>query len=591
MNTLDTALRSVLATGALCLGFQALPAAAQTAGVPEITDFWLIDAATNTRLFRLNDYQTLNLAFIPAQLSIEAAADGDTQSVNFTVDNVAAALHNVAPYAIGSDTDGDFDPVPSLREPGWVRITATPYAGPNASGAAGALTELRLYKLKTDFVVDSVTDLSDAMPGDGKCEALELRPVERGAAPRVVTPGFGPTTVSVAPPLLDVRKTCTLRAAIEEANALPGRQTISLDGRNARTYKLSRGQLSVTDALAIYGHERPTIDAERRSRTMKLLGPEGGSILVDLNDLDLANGVADFAERGGVMSIQRATAQIFNSVIRGGQANFGGGIYLQDGGNATLSTTVLKDNKAGTPESFGGGGATQRGGGIFNLEGSVTIRHSAIVDNFAVRGGGVSNYGGLMRIENSSVMDNEARSLGGGIENRHNGESRGRLHISFSTITGNRAATSTADPANARTGGGIHNAGWAYMASSILAGNTEQYGASNPLTSPDCYSPTQYDFKSFRNNIVGVINGNCSFGDYSSGTGAGIRSGTDLSPMNPLLGNRLNQPLPYRTPLAASPAIDQGGTASAIYPCPSKDSRGGPRPVGAGCDIGAVERQ
>ena len=597
---------SVLATSALCLSLQAPPAAADTVGVPEVTDFWLIDAATDTRLYKLDNYQTINLAFVPGQLSIEAEADGDTQSVSFTIDGVSAPLHNAAPYAIGSDTNGDFDPVPALREAGWMRITATPHAGPNGSSTAGATVERRLYRLKTDYVVDSTADLGDARPGDGKCEALELQYRARNTVPsarpaqatqfRPIRDGITVVpirpVVPVIPPVFGVRKSCTLRAAIEEANTRPGRQTISIDGANGQVYKLTRGQLSITESLAIYGNDKPIIDAERRSRVLNLLGPEGGDILVDLNDLDLANGAVGSFSRGGVMSVQRATAQISNSIIRGGDANFGGGMYLQDGGNATLTATIVRDNTAGTPASFSGGGVTQRGGGIFNLRGNVKIRNSAIVDNIAVRGGGVSNYGGLMRIENSSVLDNEARSLGGGIENRDSGDDKGRLHISFSTITGNRAATSTGDPANARTGGGIHNAGWAYMASSILAGNTEQFGTGNPFSSPDCYSPTQYDFKSYRNNIVGVINNNCSFGDYSWGTSAGIQSGTDLSPFNPLLGNRINSsPVPYRMPLPASPAIDQGGTAGAIYPCPAQDSRGRPRPAGAGCDIGSVERQ
>lgn len=607
------ALRSTVAAGALCLAFPTNPAAADTPGVPEITGFWLVDAATDVRLFELRNFQTLNLAFVPALLTIEVVGDSDTQSMSFTVDSVATPLHNAAPYAISSDTGGDFEPVPSLREPGWTRITATPHAGPNGTGTAGATSERRLYKLKTDFVVDSIGDSSDAQPGDGRCEALELQynarnaavtgrsleaagtdAVSAQAATSAANTLRGPSirpTVPVVPPVFEVRKTCTLRAAVEEANARPGRQTVSIDGSNGQIYRLTRGQLSITDGIAIHGNDKPAVDAGRRSRVLDVRGPEGGTMIVDLSDLDLANGVVDSTARGGVISVQRALAQISDSIIRGGDANFGGGMYLQDGGNATLSRTVVKDNTAGSPASFAGGGVTQRGGGIFNLRGNVTIRHSAIVDNIAVRGGGISNHGGLMRIENSSVLDNEARSLGGGIENRHSGDDKGRLHVSFSTITGNRAATSFADPANARTGGGIHNAGWAYMASSILAGNTEEFGTGNPFSSPDCYSPTPYDFKSFRSNIVGVINGNCSFGDYSSGTGAGIRSGTDLSPLNPLLGTRVNSPLPYRMPFPTSPAIDQGGTASAIYPCPAQDSRGRPRPAGAGCDIGAVERQ
>jgi len=639
-----TTLRILFAAGACAVACTAGPVAAETPGVPEIIDLWLVDAATDTRLVRLTDYQTLNLAFVPASLSIEAQADDDTQSVRFTVGGVPGSLENLEPYALGGDSVGDFVPVPALREPGWITITATPYMADGESGAAGPSITRHLYRLRTDFLVDSVADLGDARPGDGKCEAPELRlplvaaPVRAAAglsvpgatapgmgapgvaaagvavpgvaAPGVAAPGLtaavvtapgltapgltAPGTTVPVPidrPGFSIRHVCTLRAAIEEANAQPGRQTISLDGSGGQTYRITRGQLTVSDGLAIYGHERPTIDAERRSRLMGVAGTGDTEILVDLSDLDLANGDAGSLDRGGVLQVEQGTVQIFNSIIRGGEGNFGGGIYLQNGGNALLSGVTVKGNKAGSPESFGGGGVTQRGGGIFNLEGNVTIRNSAIVDNVAVRGGGLSNYGGLVRIENSSILDNEARSLGGGLENRDNGGKKGRMHISFSTITGNRAATSTADPANLRVGGGLYNQGWAFIASSVLAGNSETFGAGNPLTSPDCYSPTVHDFKSYRNVLVGVLNANCLLGDYSSGTASGIAHGTDLSPLSPGLGSRVDAPLPNRVPLAGGPLVDAGGTAGSIYPCPSNDSRGRPRPAGAGCDIGAVERQ
>ena len=43
---------------------------------------------------------------------------------------------------------------------------------------------------------------------------------------------------------------------------------------------------------------------------------------------------------------------------------------------------------------------------------------------------------------------------------------------------------------------------------------------------------------------------------------------------------------PTHLPYAGSPAVDN---ASLLY-CPTTDQRGVPRPKGAGCDVGAVER-
>ena len=599
MSPMHTRYRWLIGSGTAIAACLAVPASAQdTPGQPEIVEVWLIDAATDTRVMRLTDYQLLDLAFIPAQLSIEAEADADTVSVRFAIDNVPTPVHNLPPYAIGPDTEGDFEPVPVLRQPGWIRITATPFAGGNASGSAGPTVVRNLYRLQADHVVNSTQDLGDARPGDGQCEALTL------VAPGAAAPAVGVVPKAPAdsnpdfrapgsepPPARHPYRVCTLRAAVEEANATPGRQTISIDGSSGQIYRLTRGQIEIRDGLAIHGHGTPTIDAEHRSRVFRIAGSPTQSLLVDLNDLDLANGDVGTFDRGGNLSVEYGTLQMFGGRIRGGAGNFGGGLYLQNDGHALLSSVIVSGNKAGTPENFGGGGVTQRGGGIFNLGGNLTVRQSAIVDNIAVRGGGLSNYGGLVRIENSSILDNEARSLGGGLENRDNMGSKGRMHLSFSSIVGNRAATSAADPPAQRIGGGFFNAGWAYMASSVIANNTESFADGNPLASPDCHSPVLYDFKSYGNNLVGVLNGNCQFTDANWGGTVGIQHGSSGAPLNPLLTARADSPLPHRVPQAGSPLLDAGGTAAALYPCPDRDVRGRPRPAGAGCDIGSAERQ
>jgi len=303
----------LLVAGA-CLGQVGFPLrAAAQAPAPQIEELWLVDAATDTRLVRIDDYQNLDLAFLPEQLSVEAVASVGTGSVRFAVDDVPGALENLEPYALGGDSLGDFVPVPALRQPGWIRISATPYGAENGTGPVGQTFTRRFYRLKTDYVVDSVADLSDAQPGDGVCRTVELRRAQV-AMKAIVAPGPGPSPERPKPnPGVDlpigIRNVCTLRAAIEEANATPGRQTISLDGRNGRTYELTLGELKVTDGLAIYGHQQPTVDAGKRSRVMSISGPVGEDRLVDLIDLDLANGDATALEpgaRGGVISVEQA---------------------------------------------------------------------------------------------------------------------------------------------------------------------------------------------------------------------------------------------------------------------------------------------
>lgn len=663
----------------------AQPLTADAATPSDVTEFWLVDADNDTRIRQLSEYDTLRLPLLPDEISIEAVTGDDADSVVMRIDGVVSATENNAPYALGSDISGDFFPVPELRVPGWIDISAQPFDGPNGTGDAGTETEIHLYLDQPDFVVDNPADIGDYDPGDGWCsvgrppfvaddfavvpqsklpeweltrlkttlpnagdpssrtvgmkaivESSSSRDAARSDAgfqhrlaeltlnaPVVIDPVLAPiaddqskssksarsgdgsakaakdlagpdrTMESTPPfePVIDdfvrpdwVRdEACTLRAAIEEANALYGRQRIIIDSEKG-PFNLTEGQLNVTDGVDIIGYgPRAVIDAGKRNRVFYVTGDH----LFNMHRLEVANGRTSNEQRGGGLSINNdAFVQMSDSVVRGSQANFGGGIYLQTDGRLSLTGSAIRNNIAGTPENgITGGGITQRGGGIFNNRGIVTIKRSAIFDNLAVRGGGLSNFGGTMRLEDSSVIDNEALAVGGGIENWDNQGETGVLHVSFTTVAHNQAGTAVEPPPEHRVGGGIYNKGTAFMASSILASNTDAYSAGDPLHAPDCYSPEEYGFKSYYNNLVGVLSDTCEFA-------GGFLSGTEDAPLNPGLTNKFwDDHLGFRNLLVSSPAIDAGGSAAAVYPCGDLDGRSDPRPVGAGCDIGAIERQ
>jgi len=91
------------------------------------------------------------------------------------------------------------------------------------------------------------------------------------------------------------------------------------------------------------------------------------------------------------------------------------------------------------------------------------------------------------------------------------------------------------------------------------------------------------------NNPSGV---NCSerlggsFNLSSDGScGFGVNRDYQNVMLNPLAYK--GGPTPTHLPLPNSPAIDFGSNAD----CPPTDQRGVLRPQGAGCDVGAVERQ
>lgn len=681
----------------LALTARATPALA--AAAPEVVELWLVDAGTDTPIVALQDYDTLRLPMLPAQLSIEAVANAETDSVRLEIDHVQSALENFVPYSLRGDTGGDFTPAPELRTPGWVTISAQPYAGPDLTGEAGDEVDLHLYLHQPDFVVRTGMDLPDHDPGDGWCtvgpppkviddlvavvgpkglqpwevllaesastriggdgaparadglaptievderqSSKELRALAqatndaaaaqlnawtttaepakvelpevtitrrpssgdwRAAASTTVGWEPGPWIAEIPHPWSDLDlglvqlvpdTTCTLRAAIEEANALPGRQSILLDSPKG-PFTLHHGQLDVTDGVDVIGHGgRAVVDAQGVGRVLFV----NGDHIVNLRSLELANGnptVGDSGARGGALWVREAHVQMSDSVVRDSRANFGGGIYVDGDGRLTLTASALRDNIAGTPDDgISGGGVTQRGGGLFNLEGVVTISNSAVFDNLAVRGGGLSNFGGTLRVENTSVIDNEALALGGGIENFDNAGETGVLHLSFATVAHNAAGTSGAPPADHRVGGGLYNAATAFVASSILAGNTDAHAAGQPLHAPDCHSPTTHAFTSFRHNVVGVLNANCELADVTWGTTAWIDHGTENAPLDPGLTGKLAwDHRHYRMITTSSPAVDAAATQSAsLYPCPDTDSRDRVRPVGDGCDVGAVERQ
>jgi hypothetical protein len=168
------------------------------------------------------------------------------------------------------------------------------------------------------FTVNSTSDLSDLTPGDGICDADETPAVE-----------------------------CTLRAAVQETNALNDiapSHTINLP---AGTYSVLNGPLVVTWNLDLVGAgtrstfiARPTNSNVGPSRIFEV---EGHS--ANISRVSISGGIAD------------ATNNFF-----------GGNIRVQDG-NLTLSETKIS------------GGSGSSGGGISNVRGTLTVLNSTISGN------------------------------------------------------------------------------------------------------------------------------------------------------------------------------------------------------------------
>ena len=244
------------------------------------------------------------------------------------------------------------------------------------------------------FVVDDTKDAVDAKLGDGVC--------------------------AINPAVKDDKPTCTLRAAIQEANALIGADEITLP---KGTYALSiagtqedmaaTGDLDITDALTIQGAGSATTNINGMSKDRIFdIYPSSESYLSDaiLSGVTLTGGLIayDDSAGGAVLSDARLVLQevVFDSNQVSG-ANGSGGALCSLDGRVELSNVKFINNKA-----------THSGGAVF-------LRHTPAT---------------LVNVE---VSNNESKSHGGGIfvGNYTNGPAASEwleLYVIHSTFRGNK---------------------------------------------------------------------------------------------------------------------------------------------------------
>lgn len=355
------------------------------------------------------------------------------------------------------------------------------------------------------LTVTTSADTVDSAPGDGRCA--------------------------------DASGECSLRAAVQEANATGGRSVISLPkGSYALTRTGASEDTSATGDLDIVG----SVAIRGNGSTLDLgdLGDRGFDVMtgasLDLRGLTIINGAPPEGESGGALQNTGTTnlryvkatgnrvvgagasgGAVFNdggtltisrSRLIGNTASRAGGAVEANAGMTTIELTAMRDNTTGDAPGNGGAfhltgagtvlidrafvvgnSAAAEGGGLWNsATGTMTVTRTTVRNNSATGvdadqgGGGIFNDGGTMVITRGAVSFNSATSgsgSGGGIFN--NG---GDLTMSTTTVALNEAA---------RAGGGIE----------IVAGTTN------------------IDNAKFRRNAVGNSPGN---GGALHLTGAGV---------------------------------------------------------------------
>ncbi len=434
------------------------------------------------------------------------------------------------------------------------------------------------------FNVNSPADVVDALPGDGICSTA--------------VPNNG---------------VCTLRAAVQETNALAGADTInllaipytlSIPGTGDNDTTSANGDLNIKDDLTINGVAGSTSIDGNGGVTGERVFSVDQDQTVSLSGLTITGGRSSgsYGLGGGILNegfltLDRVT--MTNNIANGGLTSRGGAIYSGQG-LLTITDSTISGNSTGIKDSYGGAilssgvltitgstisgntvnGTPGYGGGISAGGESATIRNSTVSGNTALHGGGIYKFGIPVYIINSTVSGNSANQNGGGVYAQ-----AGTMGLYSSTVANNRANADAEEAPGVGYGGGVYveaiTSATVSLANTIIADNGEYVyagGAKPPVYDSNCYGT----MSSAGNNIV----------PPSHLTECTV-TGSSVSTADPMLAPLLSNGGPTRTHAipAGSPAVDTGNpggcTDSLGAPLPT-DQRGYAR-SGPRCDIGAFE--
>ena len=374
------------------------------------------------------------------------------------------------------------------------------------------------------FNVNSTADAVDASPGDGTC----------------ATAGGS----------------CTLRAAIMEANVLPGSHTINVP---AGLYILTipgigeenaaQGDLDVTGSVTIVGAGPGTtiVDGGGLDRVFEIIGSAQISEMTIRHGAAVSAGTPFFGSNyvGGLVE-NVGTLTLTNCTLEGGRANVGGGIASY--GPLTIDMCAITGGEAANL------GFTNPAGGGLALSGATTVvTNSTISGNWSAGGGGAIDLeNATLTLTNVTISGNVGSSGAGALQSTN-----GIVTLQEVTITNNVGAGAAISHFS------FDGSQKITVVNSVLVANT----------AGNCHANGPY-FVSQGGNV-------------ESGTECGFTLGTDQQSADARLGPLVSNGGSTQTHalLPGSVAINAGTSAG----CTATDQRGTARPKGMACDSGAFE--
>ncbi len=287
-------------------------------------------------------------AYLPDEITPTAIANGDgngdivgkNPQLDSLRDNGGPTLTHALLFGSPARDAGDNFAVTLNDQRGLNRVF---------DGDGNGVATVDIGAFESGFVVNSFLDTVDENPGDG---------------------------INA-----DANGRSTLRAAIMEANARPGEDTIilgpgiftlTLTGR-AEDFRRNlagnidssseTGDLDILDALNIIGAgtDLTFIDAAQIDRLFQIFS----GVSLKLSNLTLQNGNATSTDVGGAI-FNQGTTTLDNVLVINSSAGRGGGIYNGDLGTLTIEDSLFRGNQA-----------VQQGGALYN-DGALTLLRSDI---------------------------------------------------------------------------------------------------------------------------------------------------------------------------------------------------------------------